>query len=649
MPWRDVLLSLNALAVALAGCAALVCFVAYNWEAMHRFARIGLVAAGFVLPCAVAFWRAGAGAVRDVPQQALLLAAMLAVGGLFALVGQVYQTGADTWQLFALWAALGGPFALLARGWLVWLVWFGLADVAWAGALSMAWGLDERTQCMALAAWHGAAAWGFAVCGEKRTHGGAREARWLWAAALGCMMAAAVQEAWGWEAPLTSSLLLLLAAQTVARCGTQAKALAAWAAGTVLVAGAMWLGGMAERWLENDLVQSLVLLLPAVLLVAGGVWIRRTLFAGTAGAEPWWWRALQALLAWVAAGFMISAVGTLLAAPLLLLLVGNEDSLPPVMALFGAAGVWAGTALVARAHTRFWRQTALPVHLAGQALLYAAVCWQVALRLLPDDEFAALLYAGLLCAALAALLGWFMRSRHRGLAIFCAAVALGWLAVAHATALWHPRDGLAFTHPALAPAAALLPSALLTLALAHGWPQPMQANRILAHAAGIALLLHTLLSALLFVPAPDMISGTVRIAGQAQWPLAAFGVMLLAALAWRVRRMGARGTRAYAALALCALPVWLGFFPPWIAAPLGTAFPMLTANLLAAPLLYFAAVAGGQRGWALVWLAMIPLHFFLAYYTSVEVSLLTRAAQFAALAACWLLARIVYTRMEAAQ
>ena len=44
--------------------------------------------------------------------KAALLAAALLTGGLLALIGQTYQTGADTFELFATWAALILPWVL---------------------------------------------------------------------------------------------------------------------------------------------------------------------------------------------------------------------------------------------------------------------------------------------------------------------------------------------------------------------------------------------------------------------------------------------------------------------------------------------------------------------------------------------------------
>jgi uncharacterized membrane protein len=49
--------------------------------------------------------------------------ALLTIGGLFAYFGQTYQTGADPWQLFALWAALALPLCLSVRSEVLWTPW----------------------------------------------------------------------------------------------------------------------------------------------------------------------------------------------------------------------------------------------------------------------------------------------------------------------------------------------------------------------------------------------------------------------------------------------------------------------------------------------------------------------------------------------
>jgi uncharacterized membrane protein len=53
----------------------------------------------------------------------LALLAFLGIGALFAYFGQTYQTGADPWQLFALWAVLGLPLCGATRSDVLWAPW----------------------------------------------------------------------------------------------------------------------------------------------------------------------------------------------------------------------------------------------------------------------------------------------------------------------------------------------------------------------------------------------------------------------------------------------------------------------------------------------------------------------------------------------
>jgi uncharacterized membrane protein len=113
----SVLLSrgLAVLAAALVG-MGLIFWVAANWESLGRFGRFALLQGFFIVMCIGALLRPAA----RIP---LALLALLSIGGLFAYFGQTYQTGADPWQLFALWAALGLPLCLTVRSDALWAPW----------------------------------------------------------------------------------------------------------------------------------------------------------------------------------------------------------------------------------------------------------------------------------------------------------------------------------------------------------------------------------------------------------------------------------------------------------------------------------------------------------------------------------------------
>lgn len=94
----------------------LIFWVAANWESLGRFGRFALLQGCFLVMCVGALYRPAA-------RTALALLALLTIGGLFAYFGQTYQTGADPWQLFALWAVLGLPLCLAVRSDVLWTPW----------------------------------------------------------------------------------------------------------------------------------------------------------------------------------------------------------------------------------------------------------------------------------------------------------------------------------------------------------------------------------------------------------------------------------------------------------------------------------------------------------------------------------------------
>lgn len=167
-----LLLWLGCLALAF----AVLFFIAYNWSEMGRLLRLGLVQAALVLAVAV-YWIVDG---RGMMGHAVLTAAALLLGVLLALFGQVYQTGADPWQLFFTWALLMLPWVLVARFDVLWVLWLGLLDLAvllyfrtWGGPLdawvagdaSALWGLF-LLNTLALVAWElGARRWRWLAAG----------------------------------------------------------------------------------------------------------------------------------------------------------------------------------------------------------------------------------------------------------------------------------------------------------------------------------------------------------------------------------------------------------------------------------------------------------------------------------------------------
>ena len=101
--------------------AGVVFFFAYNWRHLDSMTKFGITGGAVVIAAGVALWRGP----RRMDGQMAILATLMLIGVLLAVFGQIYQTGADAWQFFALWAGLGvplllaAPFALLALIWQV--------------------------------------------------------------------------------------------------------------------------------------------------------------------------------------------------------------------------------------------------------------------------------------------------------------------------------------------------------------------------------------------------------------------------------------------------------------------------------------------------------------------------------------------------
>jgi uncharacterized membrane protein len=106
--------------------AGVIFFLAFNWadlSALAKFALLGGGAAAAALAAILARLDSPAG-------QALLISASILLGALLAVIGQVYQTGADAWELFAFWALLMLPWVAVSRSAAHWVVWLSVTGLA---------------------------------------------------------------------------------------------------------------------------------------------------------------------------------------------------------------------------------------------------------------------------------------------------------------------------------------------------------------------------------------------------------------------------------------------------------------------------------------------------------------------------------------
>lgn len=174
--WRrfidHLLLWLGTLLVA----TGVIFFVAYNWNDLGHFAKFGLIE-GMVAIALVFSWRLG---LEQVAGKAALFATAIFTGALLALIGQTYQTGADTFELFGAWALAILPWVLVGRFAALWVLWLALVNVAislyyqtFGGLFGLLFGPQQSLwllfalNTLALALWEGFAASGVVWLRER--------------------------------------------------------------------------------------------------------------------------------------------------------------------------------------------------------------------------------------------------------------------------------------------------------------------------------------------------------------------------------------------------------------------------------------------------------------------------------------------------
>lgn len=106
--------------------AGVLYLVAFNWAALGFLPKLAGAAALVVASTATAAWAGPRSLVGTLG----CVAGAVTAGAPLVLYSQYWQSGADPWLLFAVWAGLGVPFALASRSPAAWAVVIVLADVA---------------------------------------------------------------------------------------------------------------------------------------------------------------------------------------------------------------------------------------------------------------------------------------------------------------------------------------------------------------------------------------------------------------------------------------------------------------------------------------------------------------------------------------
>jgi uncharacterized membrane protein len=123
--WQHFVFRLLMASGAIFLVAGIFFFFAFNWDDLPRLARFAVIESAVVIATVLAF-------IFNIDtwggRIALGAAAML-VGATFAVVGQAYQTGADSYRLFMLWAIVITGWVLISRWNIMWLIWLILINI----------------------------------------------------------------------------------------------------------------------------------------------------------------------------------------------------------------------------------------------------------------------------------------------------------------------------------------------------------------------------------------------------------------------------------------------------------------------------------------------------------------------------------------
>lgn len=155
--WMDFIRQLAAWLGCVMLASAAICAVAANWAQISAPMRLAALQSAMALAAVATLLPRASRLMHTL----LLLLACVLLGGTLAQVGQTYQTGADPWQLFALWALLMLPWVAAGRSVVLCLLWVSVGNVAillWGQAAGEA---RAATTLAVFALWNGLllAAW----------------------------------------------------------------------------------------------------------------------------------------------------------------------------------------------------------------------------------------------------------------------------------------------------------------------------------------------------------------------------------------------------------------------------------------------------------------------------------------------------------
>lgn len=370
--------------------SGVIVFGAYNWQALPRLQKLGLLEL-----LTLGAWLGSRLRGQDSKEGTVLLwAACILVGAFLAVFGQIYQTGADAYTLFAGWSVLILPWCLAGRSNLIWFTQAVLVNTTFALYWNQVVGSDLAVFALSQGALNAALAalWQRARRGRTWMAFGMVEA--LIANALFPLTGASCIAFWDGDQNLICLAVTVLALAALVKVyGDRVRTMALVACSALSISGSLTIRVLSE-------LDEIGFLLIAVALVAQLTLVARWLREINAGAEHVELQAeevprptviqvlaAQGLLEGDLAGeprkvergspvyiSCLTAVGAWISSWFFLLFViaGAYDS-GGVMTTFGLL-LWGGTLWARRrVDTDFLTSLCLAVNLAGQLMVLIGI------------------------------------------------------------------------------------------------------------------------------------------------------------------------------------------------------------------------------------------------------------------------------------
>jgi uncharacterized membrane protein len=105
--------------------AGIIFFFAYNWDDLGKFAKLGIVQGLVVLVTILALVLK----IDTIYRNIILTGSSILVGVMFAVFGQVYQTGANAYDFFLAWTAFITLWVLISNFPPLWLLYLFLSNL----------------------------------------------------------------------------------------------------------------------------------------------------------------------------------------------------------------------------------------------------------------------------------------------------------------------------------------------------------------------------------------------------------------------------------------------------------------------------------------------------------------------------------------